>query len=604
MRKVLFSAALLTVAFAAFGEVTKIVPGYFYPSSVQAGEKTRVVTGGMGYGGIRGVWISGEGVKVTKITQVPGFPRAPGKTEIPWVREWFYEILNGTVEHRELPPEAVTADTDWQKNPWLCNLDEHTDTLEMQIIGRYLYTPEDYPQATPALDHLIILDVEVDPKAKPGCRQIMLYSGNDISAPHPFYVTAEPHVREPEYVIPPLKDRHAGLNTVLHYPTNLVAKTLPVTLDGQIWPSENDVFKINLRKGKRVTFLMTARELLPYLGDAVPGWFNPVLRLTNAQGLEIGYADDFFYLPDPIMSVIVPEDGVYKLEVHDNLYRGRSDFVYTIRVYEDDMNGPGFTPQQRAFECYPPPINHVPPKAGSGVDVRTGKIDFPGRVVRHDFKIKEPQSLSFEVFARRCGSPLDPELRLYGPLDGKTPLSAAPLLAMWNDCGKFLCGSIAQALTDARGSWKFLEPGDYCVTVSDEPGDGGEDYSYSLVIEPLEPTFEVYATRSSFLMGRGSASFEVKVVRRNGFTGEITIDGNEDFSSGDKVPAGVNAAEVSVSGGTDWKGMKHVQLFASAEIAPGVRKTVRIVPGDPVEQAFAYTHYLPASAFSFYIPEN
>jgi len=604
MHKSFLFAVLSACAFGASAQVTHIVPGYFYPASVQAGEKTRVVTGGMGYGGISGVWVSGGGVKVTKITQVPGFPRAPGKTEIPWVREWFYEILSGTVEHREMPPESLTEDTDWQKNPWLCNLDEHTDDLEMQIIGRYLYTPEDYPQATPALDHLIILDVEVDPKAKPGCRMIYLYDGRDISAPHPFYVTAEPHLREPEFVIPPLKDRHAGLNTVLHYPTNLVAKSLPVAIDGQCWPSENDVFKVPLRKGRRVTFVMTARELLPYLGDAVPGWFNPVMRLTDANGQEIGYADDFSYLPDPVMSVVVPESGTYTLEIHDNLYRGRSDFVYTVRIYEDDMNGPGFTPQQRAFECYPPPVNHLPPKAGSGADLRTGKIDFPGRVVRHDFKIKEPKSLSFAVFARRCGSPLDPELRLYGPLDGKTPLSASPLLATWNDCGKFLCGSIAQALTDARGSWKFLEPGDYCVTVSDEPGDGGEDYTYTLAIEPLEPTFEVYATRSCFLMNGGVANFGVKVVRRNGFNGTIEIDGNEDFTSGDNIRPDVDEMDVSVRGGTDWKGMKYAQLFASAEIAPGVRKTVRIVPGDPVEQAFAYTHYLPASAFGFFIPEN
>lgn len=615
MRKILLSTALAAVAAGAFAEPTTIVPGYFYPASVQAGEKVRIVSGGPNsHAGVRGAWVSGEGVKVTKVTHVPGFPRAPGKTEIPWVREWFYEILAGTVEHRELPPEALSSDTDWQKNPWLINLDEHTDPLEMQIIGRYLYTPEDYPQATPALDRLVILDVEVDPKAKPGCRQIMLYSGHDISAPHPLYVTAEPHVREPEYVIPPIKARHDGLNVVLHYPSNIVAKTLPVSIDGQIWPSENDVFKVKLPKGKRVTFVLNGRELLPYLGDAVPGWFNPVMRLSNSKGKEVAYEDDFFYLPDPIMSLVVPEDDVYTLEVHDNLYRGRSDFVYTIRIFEDDLNGPAYTPQQRAFECYPMPCNHRPPKSGSGLDIRTGKIDFPGRVVRHDFKVTEPKRLDFEVFARRCGSPLDAELKLYGPLDGKTPLTAAPLLATWTDCDEALLppvkkpnrpgggSSLAQTLTDACGAWKFLEPGDYCVTVSDEPGDGGEDYTYTLAIGQLEPSFEVYATRSSFLGSSGS--FEVKVVRRNGFKGEIRIEGGDGFASGDTIPPDAESAEVAVSSSDSWSGMKYAHLFASAEIAPGKRKTVEIVPGDPAEQAFAYTHYLPAPSFTFLNPEN
>ena len=615
MRKILLSTALAAVALGAVAKPTSIVPGYFYPASVQAGEKVRIVSGGPGsHKSVRGAWISGEGVKVTKISQVPGFPRAAGKTELPWVREWLYEILDGKVEHRELPPEALTADTDWQVNTWLYNLDEHTDPLDMQIIARYLYTPEDYPQATPALDHLVILDVEVDKNAKPGCRQIMLYSGNDISAPHPLYVTAEPHVREPEYVIPPLKDRHAGLNVVLHYPSNIVASTIPVSFDGQCWPSENDVFKVKLPKGKRVTFVLNGRELLPYLGDAVPGWFNPVMRLTDPSGKEVAYADDFFYLPDPIMSLVVPEDGLYTLEVHDNLYRGRSDFVYTVHVFEDEKDGPSFTPQQRAFACYPTPCNHLPPKPGSGADIRTGKIDFPGRVVRHDFKVDEAKNLSFEIFARRCGSPLDSELRLYGPLDGKTPLSAAPLLATWTDCGEARlppvkkpnrpggCSSLAQPLIDAGGAWTFLEPGDYCITVSDETGDGGDDYTYTLVIDKLEPTFEVYATRSSFLGDSGS--FEVKVIRRNGFKGEIQIDGGDGFTSGDTIPADADSAEISVSSSDDWTGMKYAQLSASAEIAPGKRKTVRIVPADPAEQAFAYTHYLPASSFTFLKPEK
>ena len=605
MPKLALVTTVAALALGASAKVTHIVPGYFYPASAQAGEKVRVVTGGMGYGSIRGAWVSGGGVKITHITDVPGFPRATGKTEIPWCIEWLYDILSGTVEHRELPPEATLKDTDWQENTWLYNMDQHTDPLELQIIARYFYTPEDYPQATPALDKLLILDVEVAPDAKPGCRMIMLYDGGDISAPHPFYVTKEPHVREPEYAIPPFKDRKSSLDTLLHYPTNIVVHSLPVSIDGQIWPSENDVFKVKLPKGKRVTFVMNARELLPYLGDAVPGWFNPVMKLSGPNGREVAYADDFAYLPDPIMSLVVPEDGYYKLEVHDNLYRGRSDFVYTIRIYEDDMNGPAYTPQQRAFECYPMPLNHQPPKARAGVELKKGVIDFPGRVVRHDFKVTEPKGLSFEVFARRNGSHLDPELRLYGPLDGKTPLSAAPLLATWTDCGKFLCGSIAQALTDARGSWNFLEPGDYCVTVSDETGDGGEDYFYTLAIEPLEPTFEVYALRSSFNMRGGTAAFGVKVVRRNGFEGAIDIDGSDEFPSSDKVLPGVTETEVSVSVNCeDWKGMKTANLTASAEIAPGVRKTVPIVPADPVEQAFAYTHYLPAPHFYFFKPED
>ena len=55
-------------------------PGYSHPTSLQVGTKTRVVMGGEAVGGVRGVWVTGDGVKITRIVPVPGQPRAPGKT--------------------------------------------------------------------------------------------------------------------------------------------------------------------------------------------------------------------------------------------------------------------------------------------------------------------------------------------------------------------------------------------------------------------------------------------------------------------------------------------------------------------------------------------
>ena len=90
-------------------------PGYYHPSSVQVGTKTRVIMGGDLVGGVKGAWITGEGVKISRVVPVPGFPRAAGKTERPFVRNWLYDILEGKVkptEHRKLPPEATLKETD------------------------------------------------------------------------------------------------------------------------------------------------------------------------------------------------------------------------------------------------------------------------------------------------------------------------------------------------------------------------------------------------------------------------------------------------------------------------------------------------------------
>ena len=581
------------------------VPGYIYPSSLQAGTSARVIVGGMFMHGVNRGVVSGEGVKVSRVVRVPGFPRAMGKTQMAWLREWFDKILSGEREHRELPPEAVDEQTDWSHCDWWSNLDAR-DELELMIICRFWHSPSDYPQPTPALDQLVILDIDVAADAKPGKRELLVADNSSVSAPHPFFVTKEPHVVEPSFVIPTNELRNLSLPHILHIPPKLPVQTPPVVIDGQAWPGEVDEFRIRLKKGVRFTFEMIARELLPYQGDAVPGFFNPVMRLAGPDGREIAVEDDFYYLPDPILSCVAPVDGVYTLRVHDNLYRGRQDCVYTIRCYEDSPIGHSFTPQQRAFVCFPPPAAHIPPSAGEGVDVRTGTIDCPGRIVRHDFPVKEPVTLNFELFARRMGSPVDGLIRLYGPLRRNAPLSSAPLLAEWDDVDKFLAGTIPQAISDPCGSWTFLTPGDYCVTVSDRCMAGGDCNAYALCISRRQPDFEVYSESSSFLMRGNEATARIRVVRHNGFEGRLTIEGNDDFDCDYTIDGKPNEPEeVTFSAKKDWKGIKYAQFYATAEVGPE-KRTVRrrVTPADPAEQAFAYTHLVPQRAFFFYRPDK
>ena len=52
------------------------------------------------------------------------------------------------------------------------------------------------------------------------------------------------------------------------------------------------------RKGQRLVVAAKARQLIPYLADAVPGWFQATLALSTAPGNELAYADDFRF--DPI----------------------------------------------------------------------------------------------------------------------------------------------------------------------------------------------------------------------------------------------------------------------------------------------------------------
>ena len=625
MSNIRIHLAAVLFALGAWSAFATPYPGYYFPSSMQAGTTVQVLVGGTGMGGVKGAYVTGDGVEVTKIVRVPNFPRAPGKTQPGWIMNWFYDIVEGKdKKHRELPPEALEEKSDWQENLWWPYLDERDD-LEMQIVGRWWFTPERYPQATPALDQLTLLTVEAKPTATPGRRDIIIFDGTGASAPHSFFITKEPHVCEKFFVIPTREEyKHRKLPAALHLPTKLDPLTPPVHIDGQAWPGETDSFQLRLKKGQHLVCDVKGREFMPFQGDAVPGWFNPAIRLYNSDNHEVAFADDFYYLPDPILTYTVPEDGVYRLDIHDNLFRGRQDCVYMISCYLRDDDRVPFTPEQRAFECFPPAAAHVPPKADGKRILKKGTLTTPKREDRYFLDIKEPGEWKFELFARRLGSPMDGVLKLYGPM-GKLPLKAAPRLAVWDDdpgrlyslknvgdddkpiikTNMLYVGSVTQTETDSVGTWKFMEPGRYCVTVSDRIGAGAENYDYILSMAPYKPSFEIYSSTSAFVMGGGrGARFKAHILRR-GFKGPITFDSTDEYDvSGGFYEDDEVETEVTISPKKEIKGVKCIQLTASGELPNGEKVTVRVTPCDSAEQAFAYTHLLPQIGFFLCAPHE
>ena len=110
--------------------------------------------------------------------------------------------------------------------------------------------------------------------------------------------------------------------------------TLPAIVNGQIMPGGVDRYRFEARKGQQLVVAVSARELIPYLADAVPGWFQAAVALYDSAGNELAYDDHYRFHPDPVLHCKIPKDGQYVLEIRDALYRGREDFVYRITVGE------------------------------------------------------------------------------------------------------------------------------------------------------------------------------------------------------------------------------------------------------------------------------
>ena len=549
---VFFAAALA----AACGFAADPYAGYIYPAGATAGTTNRFVIGGQNLWGVKGVFFDNPGIRVLDIELVPSFT-PPSTLQRRHIVNWLDSIARGITEEPEKPADPHIDE--WRANSWWSAL--HTlDSGQIAIVERDLYTPRNALQDTPSLRQLMLVTVAVDAGVSPGWHSYTVWGGNGMSAPRPFGVSACPRIAEPLYV-PPHRPQPAAAFADL--------RKGDAVLDGQIMPGETDAFQLQLAKGHDYSFKVTARELLPYVGDAVPGFFNASLVLKDQAGATVAMADDEMrFRPDPVMRFTPAADGIYRLEIHDVLYRGRADFVYSIAVSEGAA----------------PSAANAPEADG---------VVGPGEVARKFIDIEKPGKMVLEVFARRLGSPLDAVLTLRRTPNG-------PALAQWDDVtNTVFVGTIPQAECDPRGEFDFKEPGRYVAEISDRTGHGGPDYFWKLSVHPPRPGFAVYSTRSTLpLQKKGPLKVKFHVLRHDGFDGAVTLEFPKDVKCvGGVATAGVDVVTAQLfCNGAPVKEPRPTKVFAKATIN-GKPVRVPVVPCDEYEQAFAWKHLVPAETF-------
>ena len=571
---------ILLLATAAWARGADPYVGYIYPCGIQAGATNRLIVGGQGLGGVKDAVVSGEGVEVLSIEMVPRFPPAPGP-QFRYLAKWLDGIARGDRAAPPLPTNPKAHVDEWRSNKWWRVLGE-LDEQKLSIVERALYIRPNRLQSSPSLNQSMLVTVAVAPDAKPGVREFRVLGPNGMSAPRPFIVTAAP--REAEALWAP---KHRPR------PPAPAVTNLPCVLDGQIRPGQTDTWTLHLQKGCTVTLRTVARELQPYIGDAVPGFFNPALRIVDADGTEVAFADDNFYHPDPVLVFTPPADGDYKLEVHDLLYRGRADFVYAITVEA------GAHPvDPRRVSLWPNPVPQPPPDVPC--TTFTGVIARPGVPSDHVFEVKEAGEYVFDVLARRVGSPLDARVSVLGSADDK------PIAVFTDTTNLVFRGSLIQGECDPVGTCR-LAAGTYRLRVEDEAGKGGPEWAYTLRVHRPAPSFEVWTAKSSFAFRArsGSSQMKVFVVRSGGFDGPVMLDETPDFRFTPAViPAGTNMLKVAlISKQRRPQPVQELQFSASAQIN-GKTQTVRIQPADEYNQAFAWDHLLPSHAFDVRILPN
>ena len=293
--------------------VWAIYLGYAYPAGGKAGEEVEIILGGQAmWGGKLDGLVTGNGVTVKSVERVPGF-RPPFGPQ----RKYLLSCLKAIKAGQKLPPKPENTD-EFYEHPYWDNLEKLTP-LQLELVRRDLFFPRNPLQMSPSIGETAIVRLAIAKDAAPGERELRLTAGGRVSNPVKFFVGDDSEVNEPATPIP--GDDKAVPKLVV-----------PTVLNGMIMPGEVDHAEVRLEAGKKYTFRMIGRSLQPFIGDGVPGHFQPLLELLDGNDKVVAKADDEYFKPDPVLRYEPRKSGQYKLNIRDALYRGRADFVYRLEV--------------------------------------------------------------------------------------------------------------------------------------------------------------------------------------------------------------------------------------------------------------------------------
>ena len=501
--------------------------------------------------------------------------------------------------------------------------------------------------AAPALSEQVTLEITIAPDAEPGSRQLRLNTALGLSNPLVFCVG-----QLPEFLEKDVKNGPADMELAVTLPATVNRRLIPGDIDRikfparmppQYMPGDVDRYRFLARRGQHLVFVVSARDLMPYLADAVPGWFQATLTLYDIQGHEVAYEDDYHFHPDPVLQYEVPSDGEYILEIKDALFRGREDFVYRIAMGElpfvtsiyplggragksinVDVTGWNLPSNKLIFNAkgkengtytismatkdlssnrLPFAVEGLPEivekeTAHTPRDARivklpvivNGRIDRPGKWDVFGFKGRKGDKIVAEVSARRMESPLDSVIELTD--------TAGRQLA-FNDDTEDKGEGLETHHADSFLMTTLPADGKYFIRIGDVQHKGGPAYVYRLRLSAPRPDFDLRVSPSS-INASGGATIPVTVtaLRRDGFEGDITLalkGAPGGFTlSGALVPAGQDQVRLTLTVPSSAAG-SHLNLRIEGRSPIQGRTLVRqAIPADDMMQAFAYHHLVPA----------
>ena len=643
------------VAVAPTAQAQRPYIGFVYPAGGQQGMTFQIKIGGQGLDGVEGVLVSGSGISARVVEYI----RPIGPIEVGLLGQQLRDLKKPRVQVASATTTSgaptttsgeVMRSSAAAEGKAAAKSSEETPKMIAKLEKR-VREYQNFP-ANPSLRSLVFMEITIAPDAPPGERELRLLTlRGGASNPMAFHVG-----QLPEYCRKPMlcanksvlgKEELAQRKRPVEEIEDRV--TIPCTVNGQIAYGEINRYRFEARKGQRLIITTQARQLIPYIADAVPGWFQPVLTLYDANGKEVAYDDDYRFKPDPVIICEIPHDGEYVFAIADAIYRGREDFLYRISIGELPFVTSIFPLGGRVGETHSvkvkgwnlgdaelsPPAKDAAPgvqqlvankdgfisnpvpfaldtlpeifdKEPNNSIARAQKVTMPviinGRIDKEgdwdvfQFTGKAGDTVVAEVHARRLDSPMDSVVKL---TDAKSQLLA------FSDDREDLGAGVNTHHADSYFMAKLPADGTYYVHIGDTARRGGEEYGYRLRISAPQPDFTLRVVASSIsLRPKNSTSLAVYALRKDGFNGPITItlrDPPPGFTPYPVTTTGTqNITRISFKADLITASPVNLTVVGSAKI-DGKEVVHEAVPAEDQMQAFLWRHLVAAKNLKIHV---
>jgi hypothetical protein len=615
-------AFFLLLGGTAFAQTPHLA--YVYPAGGKAGSTFQITVGGQFLLTVSNAIVSGPGISATVLDR-----------NRPMQQKEFNDLRDRLKALQE--KFQATRKGNFGTNIWTT-----ADATEREQIREKILRNPPNRTANPAMIDTVIVKISIAANAAPGEREIRLATPNFLSNPLRFCVGTLPEISKLA-----AKPANPDLDKYLEKMGGQPAPTgtpkyeghilLPAVVNGQVMPGGVDRYRFSATHGQQLVIAASARSLIPYLADAVPGWFEAVLTIYDAKGKVLASDERFHLKPDPVIHFEVPHDGEYTVEIHDSIFRGREDFVYRFAIGElpfvtgiyplggklgektsvtltgwnlpektlthdnseigiTSLNGNYFNTVPFAVDNLPEISEREPndsEKAAQSVTlpvIVNGHIGKAGERDVFKFTGHAGQQIVAEVFARRLDSPLDSFLRLTDA-DGKQ--------LAFNDDFEDKGSGLNTHHADSYLTATLPADGTYFIHLTDTQGQGGPEFAYRLRLSEPQPDFALRVVPSSLSLRAGmSAPLTVFALRRDGFTNAINLDLKDapvGFSlSGARIADGQDKAQFTLKAPPESPEKIVAIAIDGHALIGGKMVTHAAAPAEDMMQAFFYRHLVPS----------